>query len=293
MPDSLKRFAKYLAHSERSPLTIRNYLCDLEAFTRWFNETNGEEEQLDPAKITPTDLRQYKQWLVVQRGLKPNSTNRKLASMRTFLRWATEVELITSGSAVKVPKFERQERAGPRWLDKPEQHALLRAVERGGVVRDIAIINLLINTGLRVEELCALHWADVKLTERKGMLVVRRGKGGKRREVPLNRGARQALLTVGYQSHAGKRTPVFTGQRGPLTPRGVQNMFAKYVAATGLDASLHSLRHTFCKNLINAGVGLEKVAALAGHENLETTRRYTEPSLKDLEQAVELIGEAE
>ena len=54
---------------------------------------------------------------------------------------------------------------------------------------------------------------------------------------------------------------------------------------------MSTLRHTFCKNLVNAGVGLEKVAALAGHESLETTRRYCTPSLKDLEHAVELIGE--
>lgn len=77
-----------------------------------------------------------------------------------------------------------------------------------------------------------------------------------------------------------------------MTPRGVESMLSKYVQGTALeDVSPHSLRHTFCKNLVDAGVGLEKVAALAGHENLETTRRYCSPSHHDLEQAVELIGE--
>ena len=69
---------------------------------------------------------------------------------------------------------------------------------------------------------------------------------------------------------------------------------AGYVNASGLDkASPHILRHTFCKNLVDAGVGLEQVAALAGHESLETTRRYCEPSLKDLQKAVDLVGEEE
>jgi site-specific recombinase XerD len=64
-------------------------------------------------------------------------------------------------------------------------------------------------------------------------------------------------------------------------------------AAELKDVTPHSLRHSFCKNLVNAGVSLEKVAALAGHENLETTRRYCEPSLQDLQQAVEMVSEEE
>ncbi len=79
-----------------------------------------------------------------------------------------------------------------------------------------------------------------------------------------------------------------------MTPRGVQFLLQKYAEAAKLDdVSPHSLRHTFCKNLIDAGVGLEKVATLAGHESLETTRRYCEPSRHDLQQAVDLIGESE
>jgi integrase/recombinase XerC len=66
------------------------------------------------------------------------------------------------------------------------------------------------------------------------------------------------------------------------------------VRAAGLkDVTPHSLRHSFCKNLVNAGVSLEKIAALAGHESLETTRRYCEPSLQDLQQAVEMVSEEE
>ena len=288
----LDRFANFLKHSERSPLTIKNYLGDLRAFARWFTDTNSEQK-FDPAKITPTDLREYKQWLVVEQGLRPSSTNRKLATLRAFLHWASDVGLVKNADALKMPKFESQERSGPRWLDRREQNTLLRAVERGGIPRDIAIVKLLLNTGLRVEELCALTWKDVALTERSGRLTVRRGKGGKRRTVPLNRDARNALLLIGYKQNAGRRSPIFSGQRGPLTARGLQNLFAKYAERAKLAVSPHSLRHTFCKNLVNAGVSLEKIAALAGHESLETTRRYTEPSLKDLEKAVELIGEEE
>ena len=100
-----------------------------------------------------------------------------------------------------------------------------------------------------------------------------------------------ALKDLDYSHNKGKEEAVFMGQRGSMTPRGVESMFRKYVAHTELDeVTPHKLRHTFCKNLIDAGVSLEKVALLAGHENLETTRRYCSPSNHDLEAAVELIG---
>ena len=79
---------------------------------------------------------------------------------------------------------------------------------------------------------------------------------------------------------------------GPLTPRGFQILLAPYVRAAGLkEVTPHSLRHSFCKNLVNTGVSLEKIAALAGHESLETTRRYCELSLQDLQQNVEMASD--
>lgn len=292
MADPLKRFATFLEQAERSPLTIKSYLSDLRAFAAWFEETNGDP--FDPAKITPTDLREYKRWMVTYCGFKPNSINRRLTTLKSFIHWAAEAGLVTDARALKIPKAEREERYGPRWLDRREQNKLLRVVERADQPRDLAIIKLLLNTGLRVQELCALTWRDVMLSERRGTLTVRSGKGGKRRQVPLNQSARSALLATGYRESIGRRAHIFAGQRGPLTPRGVQNLLSKYTAAAELEeVSPHTLRHTFCKNLVDAGAGLEKVAALAGHESLETTRRYCEPSLKDLERVVELIGEEE
>ena len=292
MATTLERFAAFLAQAERSPLTIKNYLSDLRAFAAWFEATNGDP--FEPLKITPTDLREYKRWMVTHCGFKPKSVNRKLATLKSFIHWATETGLVTDARALKIPKAEKEERHGPRWLDRREQNKLLRVVERTDQPRDLTLIKLLMNTGLRVQELCDLTWHDVRLSERKGTLTVRSGKGGKRRQVPLNQSARSALLALGHQEHAGQRAHIFAGQRGPLTPRGVQNLLSKYATVARLESvSPHTLRHTFCKNLVDAGVGLEKVAALAGHESLETTRRYCEPSLQDLERVVELIGEEE
>ena len=285
-----RRYAYYLEQSERSALTIKNYLSDLRGFARWFEEANGDP--LTPDKITPIDLREYKGFLAGQLRLKPESIVRKLTALKSFLTWARQVGLVEGGRILRVPRTVRDSHRGPRWLDRREQNRFLRTLEQSGNVRDLAIVKLLLHTGLRVSELCALIWADVTVTERKGRLTVRNGKGGKHREIPLNKDARCALSSIGYAQHTGELARVFMGQRGPLTPRGVQSMFSKYVKAADLEGiSPHSLRHTFCKNLVDAGVSLEKIAALAGHSSLEVTRRYCEPSLKGLEQTVGLIEE--
>src|SRR3954463_15175934 len=81
--DPIERFAGFLAQAERSPLTIKNYRGDLAAFAAWFEEVNGEA--MAPARVTPTDLRQFKRWLVEQRRLQPSSVNRKPAPRKSFL----------------------------------------------------------------------------------------------------------------------------------------------------------------------------------------------------------------
>lgn len=287
--DYLLNFALFLEEAERSSVTIKNYLCDLKYFEKWFFQKTNQK--FSPDLITPTDLRDYKHYLSEILCLKSKTVNRKLSSLKSFLNWAVGEELISEHHIPHVPKPIPEEKVGPQWLDTSEQHALIRKVEHGNNKRDLTIIQLLLNTGLRVSELCSLMWSDIKITTRKGRLIVRSGKGGKFREIPLNKDARQVLKDLGYSKNRGKKEAVFMGQRGPMTPRGVESMFRKYVAHTELDeVTPHKLRHTFCKNLIDAGVSLEKVAMLAGHENLETTRRYCSPSDHDLEAAVELIG---
>ena len=287
--DYLRSFASFLEEAERSPVTIKNYLCDLKYFEKWFEQKTNQK--LSPDSITPTDLRDYKHYLSEVLLLKPKTVNRKLSSLKSFLNWACAEELIPEHRIPRIPQLIREEKVGPQWLSHLEEHALVRKFEQGKNQRDLSIIQLLLNTGLRVSELCNLMWSDIKITTRKGRLIVRSGKGSKRREIPLNKDARKALKDLDYSQNQGKFEAVFMGQRGPMTPRGVESMFRKYVAHTELDeVTPHKLRHTFCKNLIDAGVSLEKVAMLAGHENLETTRRYCSPSNHDLEAAVELIG---
>lgn len=285
-----ENFAQFLTESERSAYTIKNYLCDLDGFAIWLKSKGNQE--FSPTLITPTDLREYKHYLDETLKLKPQTINRKLSSLRSFLNWAGIEGYFPDNRLPHVPQAIKEQANAPKWLDRLEQHALCRIVEKGRKTRDIAIVKLLLNTGLRVSELCALTWKDIKISPKKGRLSVAHGKGSKRRVVPLNKDARSALRELGYHKNKGSDQQVFIGQRGAMTPRGIESTLRKYVKQTDLEeVSPHQLRHTFCKNLIDAGVGLEKVATLAGHDNLETTRRYCTPSEQDLAAAVELIGE--
>ena len=109
-----------------------------------------------------------------------------------------------------------------------------------------------------------------------------------------NKDARNALSALDYKKHLGTDRSVFMGQRGTITVRGIQFMFRKVFKGSNVsDVTPHQLRHSFCKNLVNAGISLEKVAILAGHESLDTTKIYCKPSLHDLDKAVAMIGEEE
>lgn len=281
----IENYIAYQKSTDKSPLTLASYRSDLIQFSLWFQSVNGVKMTL--FNITPTDTRQYKQHLIAS-GLRPQTINRRLLSLKYFLEWSWDTKKVKY--PFPLPKTVKQTQAIPKWLSRTQQNQVLRHVERYGKPRDLAIVRVLMNTGLRVSELCNLKWMHVIMTDRKGKLLVNAGKGRKYREVPLNKDARQAFFDLDHKIHAGSDAFIFRGQRGVLTPRGVQLML-KRLNIPGESLSPHQLRHTFCKNLVDSGISLEKVASLAGHERLDTTKLYCHPSFADLSEAVERIGE--
>jgi len=288
MPDHIVEFISHLQSRDRSSHTIQAYRLDLQQFEKWFAGVNGDE--MEPELITPTDLREFKHFLIEEEQLKPATINRKLASLRAFLKWAVGEGTIES--VPRMPQGVEQVSAAPKALDRREMNSLVRAVERHGSKRDQAIILVLLNTGLRVQECSALDVADVEMSERKGKLVVRSGKGGKRREVPLNVEARRSLRVYLDGREEEDQAALFVSQqRSRLGSRGIQDVVAKYGRLAGLDVTPHALRHTFCTNLLRAGTDIVTVAKLAGHADISTTSIYTQPAEKDLQKAVEGLVE--
>jgi len=298
----LEAFYAFLDQQDRSPLTVRGYQADLVHFRRWFEQTNGES--LTVEAVTPSDVREYRQHLLTVERRKASTVNRRLAALSALMSWAVQQGLVERDPTRGVRNVP-QVNAGPKYLDKKQQYALLRAIEKDQQLsrlrypkrwrsrqRDGSLVLFLLHTGLRLQEALDLHLSDVQMTDRKGSVLVRQGKGGKQRSIPLNAEARKAL-----QDWLSARPEVANDfiwvaveneGAGALSSRSVQRVILRLGQDAGLDnLTPHMLRHTFGKNLVDSGAGLEKVAALLGHANLNTTRIYITPNQNDLEQAVE------
>lgn len=278
----------YLSDVGKSDRTISAYLSDLQQFAAWFFESRGQD--LAPELMTSVDVREYKNALTTGHA-SPATINRRLAALRSFGDYcviACHIDYNPLGQLVGIS----QQKSAPHWLEADEQNAIARELERARLAsrsastrwateRDQVIYTVLINTGLRVSELCDLVWSDIQINDRSGKVTVRAGKGSKSRTIPLNLAARKALKTWRMGSNLEQ---VF-----PVTPRGIQKRLAEIGRRAKVDLTPHRLRHTFGKSLVDAGVSLDKVAAILGHDRLETTAIYTRPSERDLEKAVKLL----
>ena len=299
----LTNFKNHLQDNDFSDLTVRGYLSDLSLFSQWFEKTNGENMSVE--RVTPTDIKEYRQHLLSVENRAASTINRKLAALSALMQWAVNSGKISSDPTQKI-KLIRKVESAPKWLDKREQFALSRAIERDLQLarirfpkrwvtrrRDASLVLFMLNTGLRLNEAVSLQVEDVQFSERKGSVLVRNGKGSKQRSIPLNNEARQALKDWFEVRPESKFVwTVVEGDAGSsLSGRTVQRLIMRYAQEANLeDLSPHVLRHSFAKNLVNAGVGLEKVAALLGHESLNTTQIYVTPSEKDLELAVDTLA---
>ncbi len=284
----VEKFLQDLERQEAAPRTCASYRLDLAHFFRWFAQTVGDSPS--PAAVTPTDVREYRGYLLNVERRQPATVNRRLAALRRFFRWAKAAGLAKELPTENVRGVASSPRA-PRWLEKREVDRLIRTVERHGNQRDLAIVLTLRHTGLRVSELSNLTLADIDLSERKGALTVRAGKGGKFRVLPLNVDARRAISAYLAVRPAVSDDHLFVGQRGQgVSPRAVELLVGKYARLANLEGvTPHTLRHSFGKHALDAGADLVSVAALLGHERLETTAVYTTPSRRDLERVVEKL----
>ena len=265
-------------NSER---TRRNYARALGAFRRWYVGTYSEEP--DAALLTDEEAREWRHFLVNVRRLAASTVNMHLAALKGLARHHGR-ELRVKGMKRVAPPVEP--------LNGRELGRLLAAAdgETWQAKRDVAVLNLLVRAGLRVGEVVALRVDDVELSQRKGHVVVKSGKGLKERTVPLPREARAALRAYLAVRPAWAGEWLFVSRTGKaLTPRDVQRLVGKAARAAGLAKRVtpHTLRHTYATRALRRGVDLATVAHLLGHENLSTTARYLHPDEARVAEMVE------
>lgn len=283
----LTAFLKALAREDLSTVTVRGYRSDLGAFLSWY------EAPLE--QLTASDLAHFRQHLSRDRAMKPASVNRKLEALRRFCRWAHAARKLRTDVAagLKLKRVARGTR--PKGLTTIEVQALLRAAgqsRKSLAPRNYALVQLLLQAGLRVSEAAVLRLRNLEIRERHGKVHIR-GKGEKERDVPLNATARRALQSyVGERQDAPADAPVFLSESGAaLSIRSMQSLIselARRARITRLPVSAHTLRHTFALGYLKQNPGkLAELATLLGHESLDTTAVYVLPAEEDLAEEVE------
>jgi integrase/recombinase XerC len=277
-PEAMDRITAYLdrlkVQQRLSPRTLIAYRRDLDQFLAFLTA-------LETPSWSAVDARRIRAYLAERhrKGLGSRSLQRELSAIRQFFD-----ALIRDGevegnptSGIRAPKAAK---TLPEVLDVDAMVGLLEASPDDPIeIRDLAMWELFYSSGLRLSELVALNLNDVDFRE--GSLVVREGKGGKTRHLPVGRHAREALegwLLVRESWRGSADSALFTTQRGQrISARSVQSRLARWQTQKGGDHRVHPhmLRHSFASHLLESSGDLRAVQELLGHANLSTTQVYT------------------
>jgi site-specific recombinase XerD len=266
---------EYLAARNLAFRSRREYLNDLKDLLVFLT---GGQLITDPTLVTKRHLESYLAELD-RRGFAGATRRRKVSSIRSFFAFLQDAGVITLSPALRLipPETERNE---PRVLSEGEYKRLLETVR--GDIRDQAIIELILQTGLRLSEVARLHVNHVslpsKISKEPGFVgsVTVFGKGRKQRSVTLNYKASRAIKNYLAVRPDVEDTHLFLSKfRKGIGARGIEKLVAKYIKEAGIPhASVHTLRHTFATHTIKRGTKLEVVRQALGHGSLETTSIY-------------------
>ncbi|HEX2439408.1 MAG TPA: tyrosine recombinase XerC [Methylomirabilota bacterium] len=278
MNDPLGAFLRHLAvERNASSHTLRSYRTDLTDFQRFLTERGL-------SGLADADSRAVRAWLTTlhARGLSPVSIARKLAAVRSCGRFLVR-RGVTERNAAREVRAPRTPRRLVPFLPIDEATQLVDGRALGGAtrVRDLAILELLYASGLRVSELSGL---DVDALDRGDRTVRVLGKGRKERIVPYG-GQAERALAAWLALRGERRGPLFTNARGGrLGVRSVHTIVRRSARAAGIvrRVSPHTLRHSFATHLLDAGADLRMIQELLGHSRLSTTQRYTHVAAEQL-----------
>ena len=262
----LPKFIENLKEKGRSPATILAYRADLE---QMINFLTGRNKVLVD-QVRPDDLEAFRDTLLAEKYT-PKSVSRKLNAVKTFFRWLiSENHIITDPSLnVAHPKIES---SLPKFLSQLEYRAL-RDVVRADV-RIAAIVELILQTGMRISEV-----ANLKLEGAKGdTLKIEAYATQPERTIPLNRPAKDALTSYMADRPKADSPYVFVSKNGkPLAVRNIRAAIDRYMQRADVPSySVNDLRTTFIVENLKAGVDLVLLSQVSGHKRLSTTERYLE-----------------
>jgi integrase/recombinase XerC len=281
-------FLDSLARDDLAPATLRGYRYDLRHFLAWHRSVQDDGFAIE--RLAEYELIAYRQHMIAA-GRRPATVNRRLDALRRLCRWARGTGALAADAARDVRPVRTTRNQQPVGLSDIEVHALLRAAgasSHGLAARNYAMVQLMLQAGLRVGEVAALQVADIIMSDRSGSVRIRHGKGLKAREIPLNATARRALKHyLEDRQTSDKDAALFVSSRDTAMPiRTIQAVIASLARRARLKrvaVSAHTLRHTFALGYLRDNPGkLVELASLLGHDSLDTTAIYTRPSRDDL-----------
>ncbi len=264
LEEAQKRFIDFLKTNKKASATILAYGKDIEQLTSFLKKEGLKQL----SEVTSTLLEAFKTDLLGN-GYTPKSVSRKTNSLKTFFRYAKSENFVDSNpaSVVTHPKYQS---APPRILTKMEYRALRDAARED--LRISAIIELMLQTGIRIGEVANLETEDFKGEE----LFIRPFESHNSRSVPLNKAAQQSVKKYLDIRPESKSKALFITKTGrPLLTRNIRTAIDRYFRIAGIEnAKVNDLRHTFIAHHLESGTSPLVVSQLVGHKRLSTTEKY-------------------
>lgn len=260
-----KRASQYTVKSYKRDLNCLSNYCESKSISLWTD-------------LKQTDIRSYMASRHRQ-GLSSTSLQRELSAIRSFFNFLLKNQLTDNnpGQYIKAPKNTRKL---PKTLDVDQIKSLLEAGANSTIeIRDLAMFELFYSSGIRLSELAQLNLTDIDLTDKS--LMVRSGKGGKSRMLPIGSKAVAAIntwLEHRIKSITSTETALFISTRGTrLGQRSIELRLKQWCKKKGIAENIHPhmLRHSFATHLLESSQDLRAVQELLGHSNISTTQIYT------------------
>lgn len=262
----LPKFIKHLEEKGRSPSTILAYRADLEQLVDFLKEKN----KVLPGQVYTGDVEAFRDSLLSQKYT-PKSVSRKLNAVKTFFRWKVDQKHVDRDVSKDVahPKIET---SLPKYLS-PLEYRALRDVVRGDT-RIAAIVELILQTGLRISEVANLKTRYVS----KDIIKVEAYATQPERSIPLNKPAKEVLDEYVKVRPKAESPHVFVSKNGkPLAVRNIRAAIDRYFHRADIPGySVNDLRTTFIVENLKAEVDLVLLSQVVGHKRLSTTERYLE-----------------
>ncbi len=280
----IENFLNYLRYQKRySDHTIISYQNDLSQFLDFLKNQYPE--------TSPEEVNHYmvRDWVVnlSESGLSERSINRKIVSLRSYFKYLIQRGNITANPVSKIHSLKTK-KSLPHFVIEEDMIKVLDNLnmeESFEVFRDLATIELLYGTGMRLSELINLKDSDID-TYKKSIKVL--GKRNKERIIPINQNLQNLLknyMEVKNNTFKGncKGFLIVTNKGGKSYPMLISRIVKKYLNPTSVDKkSPHILRHSYATHLLERGADLNAVKELLGHQSLATTQMYTHNSLGKL-----------